>query len=75
MRKLLLRLLSGYIYRASHVLVDLGWVEFDFRVPPSCPVYQPPLPNSHQPTQNRADSGTLKIHVKPTQSTSTWDAL
>ena len=24
-------------YRVSHVLVDLGWVEFDFCVPPSCP--------------------------------------
>ena len=24
-------------YRATHVLVDLGWVDFDFGVPPSCP--------------------------------------
>ena len=33
------------------------------------------LPNSHQPKQNRADSGTLEIQVNKTQSTSTWDTL
>ena len=36
---------------------------------------QPLLPNFHQPRQDWADSGTLKIQVNPTQSTSTWDAL
>ena len=24
-------------YRAYHVLVDLGWVDFDICVPPTCP--------------------------------------
>ena len=60
------------LYRASHALVDLGWVEFDFGVPPAA---QPLLPESHQPRQNQADSGTLKIQVNKTQSTSTWDTL
>ena len=51
------------LYRASHVLEELGWVDFDFCVPPSCPAAQPLLPNSHQPKQSRADSGTLEIQV------------
>ena len=34
---------------------------------PSCPVVKTLLPNSHQPRQNWADSGTLKIQVNPTQ--------
>ena len=42
----------------------LGWILY---VPPSCPVSQPVLPNSLQPQQNQADSGTLKIQVNPTQ--------
>ena len=40
----------------SHLLVDLGWVDFDLGVPPSCPPAQPLLRNSHQPRQNWADS-------------------
>ena len=63
------------INRAFHVLVDLGWIDFDFFVPPSCPATQPLLPKSHQPKQSLADSGTLEIQVNKTQSTSTWDAL
>ena len=39
----------------------LDLVYFDLGVPPSCPL----LPNSHQPKQNWADSGTLKIQVDP----------
>ena len=58
------------VYRVPHLLVDLGWVDFDLGVPPSCPLAQPLLPNSNQPRQNWADSGTLKIQVNPTQSTS-----
>ena len=53
----------AWFYRASHVLVDLGWVDFDFCVPPSCPAAQPLLPRSHHPKQSRADSGTLEIQV------------
>ena len=53
-RQILLELL----YRVSHLPVDLGWVDFDLGVPPSCPAGQPLLPNSHQPRQNVADSGT-----------------
>ena len=63
------------MYRVSHLLMDLGLVDFDLGVPPSCPAAQPLLPNSHQPKQIRADSGTLKILVNPTQSTSRWDTL
>ena len=61
--------------RVSQLFVGLGWVDFDLGVPPSCPAAQPLLPNSHQPNQNRADGGTLKIQVDPTQSTSRWDTL
>ena len=34
-------------------------------VPPSCPAAQPLLPNSNQPRQNWADSGTPKISQPP----------
>ena len=57
-------------YRVIHLVVDLGLVDFDLSVPPSCPTAQPLLPNSHQPRQNWADSGTLKTKVKPTKSAS-----
>ena len=57
-------------YRVSQGSCDLGWVDFDFCVPPSCPAAQPLLPNSHQPKQSQADSGTLK-----TQSQLPWDTL
>ena len=36
---------------------------------------QPLQPNSHQPKQSRADSGTLEIQVNKTQSQLTWDTL
>ena len=36
---------------------------------------QPILPNAHQPTQNWADSETIKIQINPTWSTSRWDIL
>ena len=45
-----------------------GWVDFDLGVPPACPAAQPLLPNSNQPRQNWADSGTPKIKVNPTRS-------
>ena len=47
--------------------MHLGWVDFELDIPPSCPVVQPVLPNSHQPQQNEADGGTLKFQVNPTQ--------
>ena len=37
------------VYRVSHLLVDLGWVDFDLGVPPSCSAAQPLLKNFHQP--------------------------
>ena len=65
--KVCIRLMSNaFVYRVSHLLVDLGLVDFDLGVPPSYPAAQPFLPNSHQPRQNGADSGTLKIQVNPT---------
>ena len=62
-------------HRASHVHVDMGWVDFDFCVPPTCPAAYPLWPNSHQPKQSRADIGTLEIQVHKTKATRTWDAL
>ena len=55
------------MYRVIHLLVDLGWVDFDLGVPPYCPAAQLLLPNSHQPKQNWSDGGTTKIKVNPTQ--------
>ena len=66
---------SSLSYRVSQVSWDLGWVDFDFCVPPSCPADQPLLPKSHQPKQSRAESGTLEIWVNITQSQLTWDTL
>ena len=47
---------------ATWVGLTLIWMFHSF-----CPATQPILPNSHQPKQNRADSGTVKIQVNPTQ--------
>ena len=55
--------------------MDLVWVDFDLGVPPCCSAAQPFLISYHQLSQNGADSETLKIQVKPTQSTSIWDAM
>ena len=43
---------STKVYRVSHLLVALGWVDFDLGVPPSWPAAQLLLPNSNQPKQN-----------------------
>ena len=43
------------------------WVDFDSGIALSCPVAQPVLPASHQPRQNQADGGTVKIKVNPTE--------
>ena len=58
-------------YRVSHLLVDLGWVEFDLGITP----YSQLLPSFHQLRQSLADSGTLENQVNPTLSTSRWDTL
>ena len=63
------------MYGASQLVVDLGWVDFDLRVPPSGQVAQPPLPNSHQPGQSLADRGKLKIQSTQPRSMTNWDAL
>ena len=39
-------------YRVSHLIVDLGWDDFNLGVPTSCPSAQPLLPNSHQTGNN-----------------------
>ena len=67
--------MSRILNRVSHLLVDLGCVDFDLVVPSSCPAAQPILPHFHIPRQNWADSGTLTIQFNPTQSTSRWDTL
>ena len=66
---------ARHLYRVSHLLIDLVWVDFDLGAPPSCPSAQPLLPNSHQPRHNLADSGTLKIKVNPTQFSSRCNTL
>ena len=33
-------------YRVSHLLVDLGWVDFDLGVHPSCPTASAKLPSA-----------------------------
>ena len=55
-----------WMHWVDHLLPNLGLVDFDFCVPPSCPLAQPLLP--HQLRWNWADSGTLKIQVYPTQT-------
>ena len=54
---------SKNMYRVSHLVIDLGWVDFDMSFPPFCSAAKPLLPNSHQPRQNWADSGTITIEV------------
>ena len=51
----------------SHLVMDLGLVDFDLNVPPFCPAAWPLLPNSHQLRHSWADSGTITIQVNPTQ--------
>ena len=57
----------------SHQVVDLGLVEFDLSVPPSCTAAQPLLPSSHWPRHNWADNGTFKLQFNPTQSMTRWE--
>ena len=59
-------------YRVSHLVGDLGWVDFDFSVPPYFTLVQPLLLNSHQPKQSRADSGTLEIQVNQSFARIGW---
>ena len=54
-------------YRVFHLLWDLGWDDLNLNVPQCCLAAQPLLPNSHQPQQNWADSGTHKIQVNLAQ--------
>ena len=57
------------VYRASHVLGDLGWVDLDLGSSPRlvgryCSYLLP-----------KQGGGTSQIQVNKTQSTRTWDAL
>ena len=52
--------------RVSHLLMDLGWVDFELGVPPPLPAAQPILPKPHQPKPTRADNGTRKVQANPT---------
>ena len=58
-----------YLYRVNLVVADLGRVDFNFDVPPSCPAVRPILPNTCVPKQNWADNGTPRIRVNPTRFT------
>ena len=44
--------ISCFLYRVSHLLVDLTVVEFDLGVPVPCSTAKPFLPNSKQPERN-----------------------
>ena len=57
------------------MVVDLSWVDFDFRVPPSGQAAKPHLPKSYQPGRSLADRGILKIQSTQPKSPTTWDAL
>ena len=40
-------------YRVTMVVGDMGWVDFDWDVPPGCLGARPILPNSHLPTTEK----------------------
>ena len=50
----------------THILANLGWVDFDLRVPSAFLAGQLFLPISNQLKQNQAGDGTAKIKVYPT---------
>ena len=60
---------STGVYRVNLVVADadLGLIDSDLDLPPSCPVDQPILPNSHLPKLNWAENETPTIHVNPTK--------
>jgi len=63
-------LLAGMLCTGCRpLLVHLGtWVDFDFKVRPSYLVALPFVPKSEIiPKENRADRGTAKIKVNPSQ--------
>ena len=62
-------------YRVSHLVIALGLVDFDLSVPPFCPAANTLLPNSHQPRQSWADSGTIQFEVNQIKSTTRCDTL
>ena len=53
------------MYRLNNHLTDLGWVEFDYHVPPILPRSSLILPNTPLPQQ--LGFGNSKIKVNPTQ--------
>ena len=56
------------MYRAGHLVEDLGWVDFDLDCSTVLAAAMPILPDSRLPQQNRAESGqTPKIKVNSTQ--------
>ena len=56
-------------YRASHVLVDLGWVDLDLGSSPGW------WATTVATYFSKQDGGTSQIQVNKTQSSRTWDAL
>ena len=57
------------VYRVSHLVIDLGLVDFDLGVPPFCPAAKPLLPNSHYPRQSwaveQSKSKSTKLSLGP----------
>ena len=47
------------------MVVDLGWVDFDSKLPPCCPTAQPIQPNSHLPKHNRVMEWPKSKSTKP----------
>ena len=53
------------INMVPHLVVDLGWINFDLSVPPTHPTAKLLLSNYHQLRKSWANSGAIKIHLKP----------
>ena len=60
------------LYRVYHVLVDLGWVDFDLGVPPSFPAASAKVPLAQAELGRQWNTQNSS---QQTQSTSTWDTL
>ena len=54
------------LYRVRHVVVDLGWDDFDIYFPLYCLAQQSILLDFQQPKQMLEGSGTPQINVNPT---------
>ena len=61
----------SFLRKGDHGGWRLGFVYFDFGVPPVCPFAMPSLPNFHLPKQNLSDRGTSQIKANKMLSQTT----